>query len=129
MGTASHHSRTDFIGAEQGAWRVVLGLSRGIAALGVLSTGCWVSDAAAQAAGVQGRGLGSAVLRTPLDRTDSDGLLVHLNVLQGSAARQLYERHGSTVEVQDPIGIYMVRLPAAGALGTSPGRSRTPTGQ
>jgi GNAT superfamily N-acetyltransferase len=69
------------------------------------------------APGVQGRGLGSAVLRTLLDRTDADGVLVRLNVLQGSAARRLYERHGFTVEVQDPIDIYMVRLPDAGALG------------
>ncbi|BDH11646.1 hypothetical protein HOK021_28250 [Streptomyces hygroscopicus] len=60
-----------------------------------------------------GPGLGSAVLRTLLDRTDADGLPVRLNVLQGSAARQLYERHGFTVEVQDPIDIYMVRLPEA----------------
>jgi GNAT superfamily N-acetyltransferase len=70
------------------------------------------------APGIQGRGLGSAVLRTLLDRTDADGVLVRLNVLQGSAARRLYERHGFTVEVQDPIDIYMVRLPGAGALGT-----------
>ncbi|MDX3853122.1 GNAT family N-acetyltransferase [Streptomyces sp. AK02-01A] len=68
------------------------------------------------APGVQGRGFGSAVLRTLLDRTDSDGLLVRLNVLRGSGARRLYERHGFTVEVQDPIDIYMVRLPGAGAL-------------
>jgi GNAT superfamily N-acetyltransferase len=67
------------------------------------------------APGIQGRGLGSAVLRTLLDRTDADGVLVRLNVLQGSAARRLYERHGFTVEVQDPIDIYMVRLPDAGA--------------
>ncbi|MFI6929509.1 GNAT family N-acetyltransferase [Streptomyces sp. NPDC050287] len=65
---------------------------------------------------VQGRGLGSAVLRTLLDRTDADGVLVRLNVLQGSAARRLYERHGFTVEVQDPIDIFMVRLPGAGTL-------------
>jgi len=67
--------------------------------------------------GVQGRGLGSAVLRTLLDRTDADGLLVRLNVLQGSAARRLYERHGFTVEVQDPIDIRMVRRTGAGAPG------------
>jgi GNAT superfamily N-acetyltransferase len=66
----------------------------------------------------QGRGLGSAVLRTLLDRTDADGMLVRLNVLQGSSARRLYERHGFTVESQDPIDIYMMRLPGAGALGT-----------
>jgi GNAT superfamily N-acetyltransferase len=70
------------------------------------------------APGVQGRGLGSAVLRTLLDRTDADGVLVRLNVLQGSAARRLYERHGFTVEVQDPIDVYMVRPPDAGAPGT-----------
>lgn len=70
------------------------------------------------APGTQGRGLGSAVLRCLLDRTDADGVLVRLNVLQGSAARRLYERHGFTVEVQDPIDIYMVRLPGAGALRT-----------
>jgi GNAT superfamily N-acetyltransferase len=70
------------------------------------------------APGVQGRGLGSAVLRTLLDRTDADGLPVRLNVLQGSAARRLYERHGFTVEAQDPIDIFMVRLPGAGAPGT-----------
>jgi GNAT superfamily N-acetyltransferase len=70
------------------------------------------------APGVQGRGLGSAVLRTLLDRTDADGVLVRLNVLRGSAARRLYERHGFTVEAQDPIDVYMVRPPDAGAPGT-----------
>jgi GNAT superfamily N-acetyltransferase len=70
------------------------------------------------APGLQGRGLGSAVLRTLLKRTDADGVLVRLNVLQGSAARRLYERHGFTAEVQDPIDVYMVRRPGAGSLGT-----------
>ncbi|MFD5780987.1 GNAT family N-acetyltransferase [Streptomyces sp. NPDC126933] len=63
------------------------------------------------APGMQGRGLGSAVLRTLLDRIDADGVLVRLNVLQGSAARRLYERHGFFVESQDPIDVYMVRQP------------------
>ena len=62
---------------------------------------------------VQGRGLGSAVLRTLLDRTDTDDLPVRLDVLQGSAAQRLYERHGFTAEVQDPIDVHMVRLPGA----------------
>jgi GNAT superfamily N-acetyltransferase len=70
------------------------------------------------APGLQGRGLGSAVLRTLLNRVDADGVLVRLNVLQGSAARRLYERHGFTVEDQDPIDIYMVRRPGTGTLGT-----------
>lgn len=65
---------------------------------------------------LQGRGLGSAVLRTLLDETDSSGALVRLNVLQGSAAQRLYERHGFTVEDQDPVDVYMLRQPGAGTI-------------
>lgn len=61
--------------------------------------------------GLQGRGLGSAVLGTLLDRTDADGATVRLNVLRGSAAQRLYERHGFTVETQDPVDVFMVRPP------------------
>jgi GNAT superfamily N-acetyltransferase len=59
----------------------------------------------------QGRGLGSTVLGTILARTDADGMPVRLNVLQGSGARRLYERHGFVVETEDPIDVFMVRLP------------------
>ncbi|MFC9845858.1 GNAT family N-acetyltransferase [Streptomyces sp. NPDC060223] len=59
----------------------------------------------------QGRGLGSAVLRTLLDRTDAEGATVRLNVLRGSAAQRLYQRHGFTVETQDPVDVFMVRPP------------------
>ncbi len=62
----------------------------------------------------QGRGLGSAVLRTVLERTDAQGMAVGLNVLRGSAARRLYERHGFVVESQDPIDVFMVRPPGGG---------------
>ncbi len=62
----------------------------------------------------QGRGLGSAVLHAVFARTDAQGTTVRLNVLQGSAARRLYERHGFVVEAQDPIDVFMVRLPEAG---------------
>ncbi|MGW1752415.1 GNAT family N-acetyltransferase [Streptomyces sp. NPDC002092] len=61
----------------------------------------------------QGRGLGSAVLRTVLERTDRQGVTMALNVLQGSAARRLYERHGFVVEAEDPIDVFMVRPPGA----------------
>lgn len=61
----------------------------------------------------QGRGLGSAVLRTLLARTDARGLTVSLNVLQGSAARRLYERHGFVMESEDPVDVFMVRTPGA----------------
>jgi GNAT superfamily N-acetyltransferase len=63
----------------------------------------------------QGRGLGSAVLRAVLERADAQGLTVGLNVLQGSAARRLYERHGFVAESQDPIDVFMVRAPGATA--------------
>jgi GNAT superfamily N-acetyltransferase len=59
----------------------------------------------------QGRGLGSAVLESVLDRTDELDQTVGLDVLQGSAARRLYERHGFVVEAEDPIDVFMVRRP------------------
>ncbi|RDG34218.1 N-acetyltransferase [Streptomyces corynorhini] len=65
---------------------------------------------------VQGRGLGSAVLGSLLARTDAEDAAVRLDVVRGSAARRLYERHGFTVECEDPIDVYMVRPP-----GGSPG--------
>ena len=61
----------------------------------------------------QRRGLGSAVLRTLLAGTDARGRTVRLDVLQGSAAQRLYERHGFVVERQDPVDVFMVRAPAA----------------
>ncbi|MEV0232060.1 GNAT family N-acetyltransferase [Nonomuraea sp. NPDC050786] len=67
------------------------------------------------APGLQGQGVGSAVLRTVLQQADADGVPVRLNVLQGSAARRLYERHGFTVESQDPVDVFMVRQPGADA--------------
>ncbi|MFF3212519.1 GNAT family N-acetyltransferase [Streptomyces sp. NPDC002886] len=61
----------------------------------------------------QGRGLGSAVLGAVLERTDAQGMTVRLNVLQGSAARRLYERHGFVVETQDPVDVFMTRPPGS----------------
>lgn len=55
----------------------------------------------------QGRGVGSAVLRSVLDETG--GATVALNVLQGSPARKLYERHGFVTEAEDPVDVFMVR--------------------
>ncbi|MEW1748461.1 GNAT family N-acetyltransferase [Streptomyces angustmyceticus] len=63
----------------------------------------------------QGLGLGSEVLRTVLERADAQGMTVGLNVLQGSAARRLYERHGFAMETQDPVDVRMVRPPGARA--------------
>ena len=57
----------------------------------------------------QGRGLGTAVLRGLLDRADAAGVPVRLVVLQGSAARRLYEREGFGLESEDPVDVLMVR--------------------
>ena len=63
----------------------------------------------------QGRGLGAAVLRALLERADADGVPVRLQVLQGSAARRLYERHGFVLESEDPVDVFMLRPPARAA--------------
>ncbi|WP_433287970.1 GNAT family N-acetyltransferase [Micromonospora sp. CA-244673] len=62
---------------------------------------------------LQGGGIGAAVLRGLLEQCDRDGSLVRLNVLQGSPARRLYERHGFTMETEDPVDVFMVREPAS----------------
>ncbi|MGI5523159.1 N-acetyltransferase family protein [Micromonospora sp. CA-259024] len=59
----------------------------------------------------QSSGIGTAVLRGLLDRCDRAGTVVRLNVLRGSPARRLYERHGFTVETEDPVDVFMVREP------------------
>jgi ribosomal protein S18 acetylase RimI-like enzyme len=91
---------------------LVDGLFAGCVTLRPGSEGQWLDSFYLEPA-CQGRGLGSAVLRTLLRRTDADGAPVRLHVLQGSAAFRLYERHGFTVEAQDPIDIAMVRRPGA----------------
>ena len=58
---------------------------------------------------LQGCGIGSGVLGELLERCDRSGDRVRLNVLRGSAARRLYERHGFTVETEDPVDVFMVR--------------------
>ncbi|MEU7884946.1 GNAT family N-acetyltransferase [Microbispora bryophytorum] len=60
---------------------------------------------------LQGRGVGSAVLGRLLERCDREGALIRLNVLQGSPARRLYERHRFTVETEDEVDVFMVRDP------------------
>jgi GNAT superfamily N-acetyltransferase len=60
---------------------------------------------------LQGSGVGTAVLRRLLAQCDRDGAVVRLRVLQGSRARRLYERHGFTLDTQDPVDVFMVREP------------------
>ncbi|GAB1822412.1 GNAT family N-acetyltransferase [Herbidospora sp. RD11066] len=60
---------------------------------------------------VQGRGVGSAVLGLLLERCDREGVVVRLNVLRGSPARRLYERHGFTLDTEDDVDVFMTRAP------------------
>lgn len=60
---------------------------------------------------LQGRGIGSAVLSRLLEQCDHEAATVRLNVLQGSSARRLYERHGFTVETEDEVDVFMARAP------------------
>ena len=59
------------------------------------------------APGVQGRGIGSEVLQTVL--AGEDPRPTRLNVMQGSPARRLYERHGFTVDAEDEVDVFMTR--------------------
>jgi GNAT superfamily N-acetyltransferase len=61
---------------------------------------------------LQRSGIGSGVLRQLLESCDRRGVPVRLNVLQGSPARRLYERHRFSVETEDPVDVFMVRKPA-----------------
>ena len=59
-------------------------------------------------AGRQGRGIGGLVLRRVLSEPRAD-LPWRLNVLQGSDARRLYERHGFVFEHEDEVDVWLVR--------------------
>ncbi|WP_460067830.1 N-acetyltransferase family protein [Streptomyces sp. YKOK-I1] len=60
---------------------------------------------------VQGRGIGTALLERLLRDADRDGRRVRLDVLRGSAARRLYERHGFVFEREDSVDVFLVREP------------------
>lgn len=59
---------------------------------------------------VQGQGIGSAILTRLLGETSGE---VRLNVLQGSPARRLYERHGFTTYAEDAVDVWMLRASLA----------------
>ncbi|MWB97814.1 GNAT family N-acetyltransferase [Agromyces seonyuensis] len=64
---------------------------------------------------LQGRGIGAGVLRSIL--TEFDDRELRLDVLQGSRARGLYERHGFVFESEDEIDVILVRRPSPAVLG------------
>ncbi|MEV7183667.1 GNAT family N-acetyltransferase [Kitasatospora sp. NPDC093102] len=74
---------------------------------------------------LQGRGLGTAVLRRLLAEADAAGEPVRLVVLRGSAAQRLYERHGFTVVHEDPIDVHMHRPAPEPTPATTPEQART----
>ena len=57
----------------------------------------------------QGRGIGGALLRRVLAEPRDPALPWRLNVLQGSPARRLYERHGFVFEYEDEVDVWLVR--------------------
>lgn len=56
----------------------------------------------------QGRGIGGEVLRRVMHEL-RDARPLRLNVLQGSPARRLYERHGFVFEHDDEVDVFLVR--------------------
>ena len=59
---------------------------------------------------LQGRGVGTEVLRRVTAEAFNGS--TRLNVLQGSPARRLYERHGFITDSEDDVDVYMT-LPSA----------------
>lgn len=90
---------------------VVDGEDAGSIAVRPASDGVWVEHfylATTQ----QGRGIGSQVLALVLDENTGRAPL-RLNVLQGSPARRLYERHGFALYHEDEIDAFLQREPVA----------------
>lgn len=81
---------------------VVDGADVGSVAIRPDGDACWLEHFYI-ATSYQGRGVGSRILAILLD----DAVMYRLNVLQGSPARGLYERHGFVVETQDDVDVFM----------------------
>jgi GNAT superfamily N-acetyltransferase len=60
---------------------------------------------------LQGAGLGSAVLADVTAAADATATTLLLDVLVGSAARRLYERHGFVEDHADGVDVIMRRTP------------------
>ncbi|MCM1945193.1 GNAT family N-acetyltransferase [Streptomyces sp. G2] len=75
---------------------------------------------------LQGRGLGTAVLRHLLAGADQRSAPVRLEVLRGSPARRLYEREGFVREAEDAVDVFMVREPTSPGTGRAPRTVQTP---
>lgn len=90
---------------------VVAGQDVGLIAVRPESDAVWIEHFYLDPA-QQGRGLGSAVLADALKtRHAGDDRPFRLNVLQGSPARRLYERHGFELESEDAVDVFMKAEP------------------
>jgi GNAT superfamily N-acetyltransferase len=56
---------------------------------------------------LQGAGIGTEILQATL--AGNRPLPWRLNVLQGSPARRLYERHGFVLDTEDEVDVFLVR--------------------
>jgi len=85
---------------------VIDGTDAGSIALRPAEDGTWIEHFYLDT-GSQGRGIGGSILESVLDEADT----FRLNVLQGSPARRLYERHGFETESADAVDVFMIRPP------------------
>ncbi len=67
---------------------------------------------------LQGRGLGTRVLRAVTGQADRTGTVLRLDVLRGSDARRLYERHGFVLDHEDAVDVFLRRDPGPGNSST-----------
>lgn len=98
---------------EPGQTRVIVvdGEDAGSIAVRPASDGVWIEHFYLAAAH-QGRGIGSQVLTLVLTEQRGEKPL-RLNVLRGSPARRLYERHGFVLYHEDEVDAFLQREPAA----------------
>lgn len=87
------------------------GVDVGLVAVRTGDDGVWIEHFYLDPAH-HGRGIGRWALAQIL-RTDTAGRPFRLNVLQGSRARRLYERHGFALVSEDPIDVYLMKPASA----------------
>ncbi|GAB3406739.1 GNAT family N-acetyltransferase [Schumannella luteola] len=94
---------------------VVDGADAGLIAVRPADDGIWIEHFYLDPA-LQGRGIGGAVLAHVLVSDAHLELPFRLDVLQGSPARRLYDRHGFVFEREDEVDVWMLR-PAGAVVG------------
>ncbi len=110
-----HRVRQRFLNAfiPEHTWLITAGEQRaGVIAVRPTAEELWIEHFYL-APQFQGAGIGGTVLAQVMEK-HADHRPFRLNVLQGSPARRLYERHGFVLETEDPVDVFMVLQPAAG---------------